>query len=68
MRNHVFFDVIDVDAFYYYSIPLNDKNEPRGCRMVQKRRMDMIETVLERSWSRLLENIYIMGAISGWFL
>ena len=51
-----------------YSIPLNDDSEPRGCRMVQKSRMDMIETVLERSWSRLSENIYIMGAISGWFL
>ena len=52
----------------YYSIPLNPPLTLRYCRMAQKCRMNMIETVLESSWSPLSENIYIIGSISYSFL
>ena len=50
-----------------YSIPLNTPNNSRYCRMVQKCRTNMIETVLESSWSPLSENMYIIGIISTHF-
>ena len=37
----------DVDARIYYSIPLNNIPQPRACRTVHRRRMNMVETVLE---------------------
>ena len=55
-------------SLQWYSIPLNNGSKVELHRMAQKCRIDMIDTVLERSCSPLPKNMYIVGLIFNQFM